>query len=361
MMRLNLVLLPVVAALVGCGDLSQEDLLFRAAIPSKADVEVVPAGAQSQAQTTDGTGAAEQGLEVECPGPHDIKCMARNVGGGLNAITFGLLDIIDFIVRQPPSKRERGRRVWGPFFDNDKGNTARFEMVRNGDGSYDFCVHAVDGRIADRDARDVDCGVDVDSDSGLALVLSGSFAPGSTPGARARTGRGEMELVIARLPEFNGVGRTMEIRFDNREDGTIIDITVTGQRNDFGAGERDPITYTFDRSADGSGTFGFTFFANLNEPDERKPAVERFDMVAKWNSDEAGRGMARASGGDLIDRVNNIEHEVLLDQCWDAALTDTYIFASVTTTGDVLFGPEGDAGQCVFTPEQVEDLLPDLE
>lgn len=357
MMR-PLVSLMLLAALtplaVACGDLSQEDLLFRDAVPSKADVEVVPAGVESQAQE-EADSTRSQPLEEACAGPTDLKCSARNVSTGLNAITFFLLDLVDAIVKHPPSKRERGRRVWGPFFDFGNGSTARFEMRRiNGGLTYEFCLHGVPGTIRDQDAGDVSCDTDVDEDSGLTLLLRGELSPGTIAGAGARSGVGSMTLQTGRLDDdLSSIGRTMNIDFNNEGDRVDVQITVEGQLEEGGLLEREPIEYTFAREADGSGEFTFTVFANFDDQPLRL-RKERLDMAAQWRTDQSGRAVARVTGGDLAP------DEVFVNQCWDAAQAQVYVLADVTTQpGDPLL-LEGDASQCVIDEGVVDELLPTL-
>jgi hypothetical protein len=349
MMR-TLILLP--CALAACGDLSQEDLLFRSAIPAKEDIEVVPAGAESQAQVTNGTRA--QALEEECA-PVDVRCTAKNVSTGLNAITFFLLDLVDTVVQHPPTTRERGRRVWGPFFDAANGHSARFEMRRQADGrAYELCLHTVEGRIGEGSADDMTCETDADEDSGLTVVLKGTLSPGALDGARARSGAGTMVFETGRLGGgLAAIGRTMSIDFDNGDERIDIQVTVTGQREEGGVADREPLTYTFARAADGGGEFGFAVFANFNQPDENLPRSERLDMVALWRADQAGRGLARVTGGDLSP------NQVLIDQCWDADGTQVYARADATTQPEPIL-LEGDDGQCILERDAVSELLPDI-
>lgn len=346
-----LFLAPATLLAVACGDLSQEDLLFRAAVPAKADVEVVPAGVESQAQSAASTRA--QGLEEQCAAT-DLKCSARNVSGGLNAITFFLLDLVDAIVQHPPTSRERGRRVWGPFFDFGDGNTARFEMKRiNGGLTYQFCLHAVAGRIRDQDADDITCDSDVDEDSGLTLLLKGALSPGALGSARARSGSGTMTLQSGRLgDELARIGRTMTIDFDNRDEGTDVHIVVEGQRDE-ALIEREPIDYSFVRDAEGAGEFTFTVFANFDD-DGARLRKERLDMAAKWLPDQSGRGLARVTGGDVAP------DQVLVDQCWDAAGAQLYVLADVTTQPGDPMQLEGDPALCTIDDGVVDLLLPTL-
>jgi hypothetical protein len=357
MMRNVLLLVPAAAILAGCGNLSQEDLLFLGAIPAKEALEVRPAGADSDVD--DAAGTTTQAMEVQCAHEFDVKCHARNIAATLNTITFSLLGLVDKVVEFPPSKRAPGRRVWGPFFDfAGGGNTTRFEMVRvDGGRAYRFCLHAVVGRIDDKDADDVTCDTDVDEDSGLTLLLDGTLTPGTIDGARARTGAGTMTLQTGRVPDLAPFGRTMEINFANTDGQTDIDITVEGQPELFGVGEREPLKYTFFRDDDGSGDFGFVLFTNINKPEENLPRIERLDMVAKWLTNEAGVGRVRVTEGDLGAEV------FVADQCWDSTQSEVFLAADYTAD-DLPYAALDpyvleDVAQCPFDIADVE--LPALE
>lgn len=314
----------------GCGDLSQEDLLFRAALPSKSELELRPAGAPSQADDA-GRRGPTQGLE--CDDDENLRCKSLQVAETLNGVTFDILDLVDAITAQRPSQRSRGRRVWGPYFDEANDNTGRFEMVRRDDGvTYDFCLHLVPGRLRNEDARDLSCDVDVDEDTGLTMVLSGFFTPGDLAGARARSGQGEVALELGRLPQVDRGIRRLVVAFDNDEGRTHINLTLFGARIPGTTTERSPVEYEFTREADGSGTFFFDVFANIAKD---SPRLEQLLIAAQWNADQAGRADASISGGDA---GNGLE----VTHCWDAEGAEVYAARSAPP------GSRGDVEQCAF-------------
>lgn len=318
----------LVAATTACGDLSQEDLLFRAALPSKSELELLPAGAASTADASSGAG---QALARACDDA-DLHCQSLKVAEELNGLTFGLLDVVDFVTAHPPSERARGRRVWGPYFDADKDVTSRFEMVRRRNGvTYDFCLHATAGRVRGSDARDLSCDVDVHEETGLAVVLSGFFTPGELAGARARSGEGGLTLELGRLPDHDGVGRRLEFRFNNREARTDIEVTLVGARVPGTVTEREPVHYAFTRETDGSGTFLFDVLANIVKD---SPRLEQLLIVAEWNAEQAGRADGSVSGGDAGPGVT-------VAQCWDTAGDEVFHESTFTE-------PRGDVGACVI-------------
>jgi hypothetical protein len=224
---------PVVVG-AGCGDLSQEDLVFRAGVPTKEAVAVVPPG--TEAEVDDALSTSTQGLratrtqavEERCDG--DLLCETRNLARGFNGFTFFLLDIVDTISALPPSERSPGRRVWGPHFDGDQGATFRFEMNRSDDGAtFSFCLHAARGFVGR--APEVTCDTESDEASGLQRVLTGAFQPSAIAGDGARLGKGTMSLAAERLNALNGearFARVVDFAFDHTDGESNIHIDMLG-------------------------------------------------------------------------------------------------------------------------------------
>lgn len=328
-------------ALCACGDLSQEDLLFRAALPPRDAVALTVPGASEAA-------ANEQALSACVDG--DIRCNATELASGFNGLTFFLLDIVDAVASLPPSLREPGRRVWGPHYDISKDSSFRFEMVRNDDGiTYSFCLHSAQGRVADRAVDDdvVNCDTD-DGDAalaGLVKVFSGSFQPSTVAGDGARQGIGTMRFEagkVARLERSDRFANVLDFAFDNADDEVHIDINLEGAP--VGEVDRDA-AYSFDKEVDGSGRFNFEFFVDLVGSGELLPRrnPERVRMAALWQADQSGRGVGLVDEGDLDPGT-----VVTIDQCWNSTL-ETIRFKD--TDNVVSIGEEDTV--CAFTAAEV--------
>jgi hypothetical protein len=336
----------VVVALAGCGNLSQEDLLFRAGVPAKRAVAVVPPGTENEVDDALSTRAQglsatrRQAVEEACDG--DLLCETRNLARGFNGFTFFLLDIVDAVSALPPTERSPGRRVWGPHFDADQGSTFRFEMNRDDDGAtFSFCLHAARGFVGR--APDVDCDVESDEASGLQRVLTGSFAPSGIAGDNARLGKGTMRLETERLNRLNGearFARVVDFAFDHTDGQTDIHIDLLGASVD--DVERDA-AYDFVRSAAGDGTLAFDVFADLVPGDALldRRQLERVRLRAAWLADTSGRAIGVVDGGNAGERTFTIE------QCWDTTLATVY-------RRDVGGDEAGDVGQCVIEAPALE-------
>lgn len=321
---------------VGCGDLSQEDLLFRAGIPTKQAVAVVPPGSEQEVADEGGLAETSQALEERCDG--NLLCESRNISRNFNGLTFFLLDLIDTVTTLQPSKREVGRRVWGPFYDRPKDQTYRFEMTREEGATFRFCLHASEGQLRERDAPYLTCDTadDTEEAGGFINVFSGTFSPSGIAGDAARQGQGQMHLESAALNRLNREARfadSLDFTFDNTN-GTNIVIDVNGAG--FNAENRDA-RYEYVRDDDDSGEMHFELFANmirgggLFEDDQ----LEHVSLDAIWQSDRAGRAHGTVDGGDAEDRVFTIE------QCWGSELALVYDKAIDDTA-------TGDEGQCAF-------------
>jgi hypothetical protein len=339
--------LPVVVAfsavVAGCGDLSQEDLLFRAGVPTKQALAVTPPGTEAEVEDAlvgNSASSTEQALEEACD--DELLCRTRNIARGFNSLTFGLLDIVDTIAQFPATRREVGRRVWGPYFDDGQGLSFRFEMTRADDG-FDFCLHAVRGRMEASDATNVlTCadGLDIDDvDSGeLAQVLSGSFAPSSIAGDAARRGQGTMHLEAGRMARFNREARFANVAdfvFDNT-DGTNIAIDLLGTTVN---GEDRNSAYAFVRSAEGDGHLVFDTFAELVDPQPPSFATQTAEHVridAVWNADRAGAITGLVNEG-------NATRDYTINECWNADLDIVY-------DKDIFDVESGVEAQCALPP-----------
>jgi hypothetical protein len=334
----------VVVGSVGCGDLSQEDLLFRAAIPSKDAVAVVPPGSGDDVDDVDdGAAGTGQALTADCP-DGDLRCEAAAIARNFNGLTFGLLDIVDRIASFPPTRRAAGRRVWGPVFDADKDRTFRFEMVRDDDVTFGFCLHAAAGRHDGNDGDDDDdsaaeLGCDVDESGPFLRVLDGAFSPDSLADASARNGAGTMHLDVDALATLGGgdrFARDLIFAFDNRDDATSIHVDLQGARvNDV---DRDA-GYDFDRDATGAGSFALVIFKDVVDGALARSRAERVRLLARWQPDGSGR----AAG--IVDE-GNTQTPITVAHCWDAGLSTTYTQAVDGTTS-------GDEATCALSNDDV--------
>ncbi len=333
---LSLVLCLAALAASGC-NYDPETRLFRQVVPKPEDVALAPPGAETEASESGNT--VQQGLE-RCD-EDTLRCHAENIASGLNALTAGLLAIVDGVVQLPPSQRDDGRRVWGPHFTLEQDATFRFEMVRADDGTFTWCLHAGRGDLTRAEGTEaLDCGV-YEAGNGMLLVLSGESSPGSAVGQAAGSGRGSMVLEGPRFrdldPNAEEVG-VITFVYDNTSGRDVtIDVEESeGRRGDlFGTG----VTYRYTSEPDDSGTFYFAARANFvgGGGFGFDPVLEDFVIRSRWTAEKAGRADATVSGGDL-----DAGAEYSATQCWNTSLETVYL---VNNYDDAT---SGDAERCAF-------------
>jgi hypothetical protein len=361
MMRFFLVL-TLLAGLsgAGCGDLSEEDLIFKFGVPQKRQLELQPAGEVSTAETSSSSTSQALGGPAECTTSDccpkgDLRCQTRVTSRGVNAMTFGLLDLIDRISNLPPTTRKTGVRIWGPYFDIFTNTTARFEISRDAGGkSFSFCVHRVHGRIVRSEAKDITCDTDVDADTGLTKVLFGDFTPGDIQGEAARSGSGSLTLRTDRLPEFKLPAHDISIDFDNTIDngaGRTIALNVNGAIAPDGSVLTNPLVGDFARNGDGSGSLHFQVIGDV-APDIA--GLETATIDALWHADQGGRAVATIETSEATPR------KFIEDQCWDRHIGTVFTEAHLTgPNGGTSHEQTGDEAQCLFQCSDMANVFDD--
>ncbi len=328
MMRLALSL-PVLLAAAGCGNFSNEDLVFLAGVPTARelamDVEAAP--------------GAEPGALVGEPA--QLYALAQHASEEVNAGVEGLLELVDDLGQgHPPTERTDERRIWGPIEDVDHtGVTLRLEIRREdragGKPRFVFCVHAApDGEL---DEDDIEC--DTSTDGPLPAVLSGSYDPEDAE-ASARSGSGRIVLnfdAARRAGTAKGFERgVLQLDYDFSLGGRAKDIALSLERKALFGDEQLVTTYDYSRVAD-----GYTEFA-VSSPENKVGAyaLETVLFQAAWDPDGLGRGEMSVTGGDVpADRT------IGGTECWDAAQLRTYLVWEVEGRPD-LSGQEGDLAAC---------------
>ncbi|MEW5849692.1 MAG: hypothetical protein AB2A00_12820 [Myxococcota bacterium] len=333
----------------GCGNWSNDDILFKLAAPDRNTLRLrVPGAEVFEEQAANSTA---QGLGNPCEGDEadNITCGIRQIAGFFNAFTFGLLGVVDNITSNDPTKREQGLRVWGPHFVQDKNFTARFEMRREeATGGFSYCLHVAGGNrtgpFADRDVR---CGRDA---SGFIEIFTGDFVPEEGAEPQARKGVGHMVLNLntqrrtgtADDPKAQG---KFIFDYDTTGGATVIAITVE-DFNDEDTGLPARATYSYRRTDAGDGEIHLRLLKQLrcgeffgcNGSDR-----ETLDLGARWTAEGASRVDAVGSGGDLDREYRG----------WECAQSDLRIVARHYD-----WEPDKDLGSESLCPFSAVDVSP---
>ena len=338
LLALSLLALSLLALslLAGCGDYNPEDLVFRGAIPRAEHVMLAPPGVDPETARAASANELSQALSA-CEGgegERDLRCVAQGIANSLNGLSIGVLSNVDLVVQRPPSAREPGRRVWGPWSNAREGHDYRFEMERVAPGEFSFCVHARPIAQSERPRRTLTCDDEVD-ESGFIRVVTGVLSPGESEGEEAQTGAGSLVISLDAVGALRDqdIGGTLTIVFDHT--GAEHDITVSLDAIRAPRFPRDA-TYRYHRASDGAGTFRFRAEGERHRGAAPEPQLlEQLDITAQWRQDRAGRADAVYSGGNLAPL------ELHATQCWDEELCEVY-------SDEPSQGSEGDLGACAF-------------
>lgn len=334
----------LVAALLmaaGCGNLSNEDLLFLAAVPSASEVALDVAPPE---QST----ALRQALVGQ---PASLYAHAATSAADINQGVENILALVDNLGRgYAPTERTNDTRIWGPVSDVDgKGLTLRLEIRRTARPDdetgprYEFCVQM--GRDEEVTGVANHCG---EGDTGgLYEVLGGHYDPIAAQGS-ARNGSGDLRLDFARLNALgaatDGAGGVFLLDYHFLQDGADKQIAITWEDPPFASElPLGDLSYIYARTPAGAVSFDFALQADIVGGGFSNPfsdALETLRVSARWIEEGAGRGDVTISGGDVPSGSAAIWTE-----CWNDAQLRTFASfqAAFDPTQDT---QEGDAASC---------------
>jgi hypothetical protein len=321
-------------SLLGCGNFSNDDLLFLAAVPTANELELVM-----------GDGAAvPNGLAVGDEA--EYYTTAKNFANELNKGVGGLLDFVDSLGKgYPPTERSKDARIWGPIENIDKtGITLRLEIQRSeaeaGGPRYTFCLHMGEDEAA-RGAV-VRCSREPTRD-GLEPILWGHYDPRDAS-AGVRSGAGTIHLDFEGLHRLGGTKKNerglfeLEYDFSQGGDAKQIHIDWVGATSDDSAPET--LQYDYGRALDGRIDFYLELALDVIAPESPWSTKERVSLDAFWYEGGTGRAEAIVQDGDLEPGKKAIGTE-----CWDSAYRRTY-FKLVVEQNAAWNSEEGDEAAC---------------
>lgn len=294
----RLILILTLAAAAGCGNLSNEDLLFLRALPDK-DVALRTPG-ETSADDPEGV-RADYFLGERAKFVTDAGRTAKDINRGV----LWVVRLVDAVPRKiPPTTREENKRIWGPFpSEDDKTIDVQVVIERHAEDTemvYDWAFQFRTRGEAPGEWRS---------------IFSGDFR-----GERARRGIGTVviDFAAARALGMEKPGERVPfdralVTYDLRKSdaGKEMDLTVQFQGAD-GQVAVDDFGYTYHRAVDGSGRFTIAFLADIGgTPTALR---ERIELLVRWaptpaGRPGAGRGDATVSGGDLPGIYSETE-------CW---------------------------------------------
>jgi hypothetical protein len=263
-------LVPIAVALiacvaqVGCGNLSNDDLLFVAALPDES-LRLDPPSE---------SGTSTQGLN-EFRTATELAVVAASK---INTFTDTVLDHVgDMIVRRPTS-RERQKRIWGPVKIRKTGLTARLVMERMTDVACDVATAPLEA-----DVPGYRWTIELNRTTTGEFV---AFVSGTSRGADFEHSCGTLDVDVDSAkalalrfddPRLRGV-EAIRLQWQRNGGSAMIDATVEGTTTGDDALAKG-LTYRFMRTEGSGGSFSFVIFDAV-----RLQSTERYQSVLQWKN-----------------------------------------------------------------------------
>ncbi|QSQ24733.1 hypothetical protein JY651_07240 [Pyxidicoccus parkwayensis] len=288
----------------GCDSAKNNDEdSFREGLPTKEMVEVKSPKKNGQGLTSAYYG---QGQTAEY---YQLTVGAAvTVNGG----TLWVLNLIEEIVKNPPSSIEGDVAVWGPHTDSLSAVTWKLTVTRTDDNTYSWNL---EGKAKTAD------------DSAFVTVLSGSHTAAVDANGERVKGYGSGEFLIdwdksRTLPgaNQNDMG-TADISYSRTSASAVASVQAEFQQiRDNETSSRVDASYSFKQAQGAGGELDFVVHKNI-DTDPARPAKETLAIKSRWESTGAGRSDIELSGGDLFSKAS-------LSECWDSNFLSVYFIVS---------------------------------
>ncbi|MCP3103874.1 hypothetical protein LZ198_33850 [Myxococcus sp. K15C18031901] len=291
--------------IAGCGkDAKNDEESFRQGLPSKEMVEM-------KSPQKGG-----QGLTSAYYGEHQLSenfALTAAAAVSVNGSTLWVLDLIQDIVRHPPSAIEGEVAVWGPYSGPLSLVTWKLTVTRTDDDTYSYAL-AGKGKSQD--------------DSAYQTILSGSHTAAVDGDGERKPGYGSGDFLIdwdrnGTLPgnDTRDVG-SLEVRYSRTGASTVATVEADFHqvRDDEAQGQRLDANYRYARTPGDGGELDFVIKKNI-DLDPTLSQVEKLAIKSRWEHSGAGRSDIKLSGGDL-------HGEATLNECWDSSFLSVYYAAS---------------------------------
>jgi hypothetical protein len=295
---------PFITLLLGlaaCGDYSYEDLEFLAALPVTADLSSdVPSNGTTSQPLSGGLSRQASGLAGD---PSQLYSDTFGSAQKFNGAGEFVIAVIHWIRQQPPSVREEGRRIWGPYPAREQtGFMVRLVMERGSvTGEFNFYVQFKPSGEADSSYFD---------------ALIGTFTATRT----LREGRGLLVCPLANMRAHGLLTPALdaldEISFSYETDVWPHKVTL-GAVGAWWSGLTELHLQTH-KHENGSGALDFQLTGNIwGTPN---PPLEVFQVTSRWLSTGEGQADVSITSGDNWGAIQK--------ECWDQGFLATYSYAS---------------------------------
>jgi hypothetical protein len=269
----------------GCGNYSNEDLEFMAAVPTTTELAVeLPAAANAVTE-------AELAKKT-----HDA---IKTVNDSLRHV----LALVDGVRGTAPTSRASGSRTWGPF-DDDQHPGWRWELIVTRDAAVPTTFTY---RLQTQNAG---------AATGWLVFVSGSFD--AAGGVKEGTGQVTADFDTLAAGGFALDPDAAKLaslaiayqNFDRAGSPTEVSMTINGVPDATGAATTLSIVYEI--LSDRSGEMAFTLTGNLIAG----PATEVVQVNSQWLASGTGEATLLVASGDGAGLRQT--------ECWDSAFSATF-------------------------------------
>ncbi|MEM6531137.1 MAG: hypothetical protein AAF654_00870 [Myxococcota bacterium] len=318
-----------------CGEITNEDLVFLAAIPSAEELEIIVEDDQTQAVA----GLVQQTQLGEVS---EIYLVLDQVADDVNFQVESILEFANSLFRaSSPSAREEDRRIWqAPLNDT---TLARLEISRVSQAGtapvYTFCLHGI-LRATPRTGDPV-CVNDravTDGSNGWRAVFYGEFAPDNAmEGIRSGTGSITLDFEAGRpvgLADPGDDGRlAIDYTIESGSDRRDLSLFLTPPESPLPGKD----TFVWEYALDENDDVSFVLEIDENAENTNEQVRELLVIDSCWNLNGPGRADLSFTMGDIPPTST-----VAALECWDTSQIRTFQRFQV---GDTIFSA-GEASSC---------------
>ncbi len=305
--------------LAGCGQMDREDE-FRAALPTREQVEMKAPEKSGQGLESEVQAQAEQGQTS------DLYKLSRGATVVVNGGTLAVLGLVDKVTQHRPTTLLEDTAVWGPHTDALSPNTWKLTVKKTGEHTYSYVIEA-----KAKEAQDTE----------FISILTGTHTAAEDETGLPRKGFGSGDFTIdwdaaQTLPEHDDNVGQMMVRYSREDEASQV--TVTAEFRQVRDGDKlVDADYLYAATPDQGGELDFKVLTDMYQP-AGTAEPETLSIKSRWQENGAGRSDVKLSGGNLVG-------EASLNECWDNSFASRYLRASYAP--QVGYGTED--SDCVFT------------
>ena len=302
---------------------------FRSASPSRQGINInVP---QGQGLTAQGQ---LQGVRLSNPDTAQREVLGQtavfytftvDVSTFVNGAVWVILNMVEDIVKDPPTTVSQNQAVWGPATPPLSPITYKFTVTDNAN-TYNYVLQ---GKPKTAD------------DSAYVSLLTGQHTPSGS-----NTGQGGFILDLNASHTLNNdpnQAGTVTIQYQR---DTSLNLAVSAAFNgvvDNSSGTQQLVNagYEFTQANGGDGSFQFA----LTKDFDGKGQLETLKVESRWQNNGTGRSDILGSGGDLGTT------QLQVSECWDSNFKETYYQDNLNINP-----VQGAASACAFSSAQYSNL-----